>query len=595
MNLDHNINRIIDHVGGKHNILQVSHCATRIRLHLSDPNLVNEQQITQLEGIFGVHIIGKECQIIIGGDVVKYYQKILSLLGDETCIEKPKEKKTIKTFGYEFLDFISGTMTPLIPALIGCSMIKGLLILLTQFAFMDASSSTYAILNAASNGVFYFLPILVSFSAAKKLAVNPYVAACIAAALMEPSFSSLMENTGDVVLFFNLPVMMFSYASSLIPALLSTWLFSFLWKYLEGHMPSAIATVMNPAICLVVFVPLTAILFGPIAYYIGSFIGNLFNEINGISPIIAGIFIGVSMNYFVISGVHWVITAICLNEFALNGYSTLFGYWWCACISYIAIALGAIIIARNKKERSLAISCSIVAIFGGVSEPTLYSYLLRNKRYAIPMAISGGIGGALAGLLGTKATAFSMATIFTISCVEMKDSFLIAGLVFLVQIITGVIATKVFVSTSTKTIIAAPVSGDLIPLSKVHDAVFAEKTLGDGFAIIPNENKVYAPMEADIVSLYPTKHAIGLKDKENNEVLIHVGIDTVNLHGNGFHVYVAQGDHVERGQLLLEFDSEYLKKADMDLTTTVIFMKEDTIEPMKERNVSAKETVMTLS
>jgi len=359
-------------------------------------------------------------------------------------------------------------------------------------------------------------------------------------------------------------------------------------------MPSSIAGVFNPAICLAIFVPLTAILFGPIAYYIGNFVGDLFNSINGIRPIIAGIFIGVTMNYLVISGVHWVITAICLNEFALNGYSTLFGYWWCACISYIAIALGAILIAKNKKERSLAISCSVVALFGGVSEPTLYSYVLRNKKFAIPMAISGALGGALAGLLGTKATAFSMATVFTVSCVEMNGSFITSCIVFLAQIIVGVLCTKIFVGKSSSISFLSPLSGKIIPLSKVNDSVFAEKTLGNGFAIIPSNNKVYAPFDGDVVSLYPTKHAIGLKDKYNHEILIHIGIDTVNLKGEGFKLYVAQDEKVQAGQLLLEFDAQITQDKNIDLTTPIIFIGNQDIEEIKLDNATAKEVLLKI-
>ena len=572
MSIQKNVKSILQNIGGKANISQVSHCATRLRFQLKDTQIIKKENIEKLEDILGVNIVGNECQIIIGGDVIKYYPVVQSEIGEIKITSTIKSKKSIKDYGYAFLDFISGTMTPLIPALVGCSMIRGLLILITQFDWMSAESSTYAILNAASNAIFYFLPILVAFSAAKKLEVNPFIAACISAALMEPSFSGLMKNTGEIVDFFGVPVMMFSYASSLIPALMSTWLYSFLWKFLEKKMPSSIAGVFNPTICLVIFVPLTAILFGPIAYYIGNFVGDLFNSINGISPIIAGIFIGVAMNYLVISGVHWVITAICLNEFALNGYSTLFGYWWCACISYIAIALGAILVSKNKKERSLAISCSVVALFGGVSEPTLYSYLLRDKRYAIPMAISGALGGALAGLLGTKATAFSMATVFTVSCVEMNGSFVTSCIVFLAQIIVGMFCTQIFVGKSSSVSFLVPLSGKIISLSDVNDSVFAEKTLGNGFAIIPSDNKVYAPFDGEIISLYPTKHAIGLKDKNNHEVLIHVGIDTVNLNGNGFILHVSQGEKVQSGQLLLEFDIKMIEDKEIDLTTPVVFV-----------------------
>ncbi|WP_281627325.1 glucose PTS transporter subunit IIA [Traorella massiliensis] len=592
MNIKNNVEQIIENIGGKENIVSVSHCATRIRLSLKNINLAAKDKIEKLEGILGVNIVGDEFQIIIGGDVVKYYPLLLTEIGNNMKNENSK-KKTIKDYGYAFLDFISGTMTPLIPALIGASMIRGILILLTQFNLMSASSSTYLILFAASNAIFYFLPILTAFSAAKKLDVNPYIAACIAGSLMEPNFTGLLTETGNIVDFLGIPVRMFNYSSSLIPALLSTWLYSLAWKWLEKKIPTSIAGVFNPAVSLAVFVPLTAIVFGPVAYYFGQFIGDAFNTINNISPVIAGIFIGVSMNYLVITGMHWVITAICLNEFA-NGYSILFGYWWCACISYIAIALGAIFVAKNKKERSLAISCSIVAIFGGVSEPTLYSYLLRNKRYAIPMAISGALAGGLAGLLGCRATAFSMATIFTVPCVEIGGSFVTSAIVFLIAILAGIICTIIFVGKSETIDFSAPISGEVISLSEVNDSIFSSKTLGDGFAIIPNDNKIYAPCDAEIISLYPTKHALGLKDKNNNEYLIHVGIDTVYLKGEGFKVYASQGDKVKKGQLLLEFNDKLMKEKKIDMTTPIIFMHGTLSKEVKLGEIKAKTTLLTI-
>ena len=587
MNIKNNVEQIIKNIGGKDNIKGVSHCATRLRFILKDISKANKEKIEKMNGILGVNVVGKEFQVIIGGDVVKYYSEIKSEIDINKAPHDQKEKVTLKSITMGLLDFIAGTMTPLIPALIGSSMIRGILILLTQFNLMDATSSTYAILFAASNTIFYFLPIIAAFSAAKKLDVNPYIAACIAGSLMEPNFTSLMSETGNIVDFLGLPVRMFSYSASLIPALLATWLYSIAWKWLEKKVPGSIAGVLNPAICLFIFVPLTAIIFGPVAYYFGQFIGWAFNSINGLSPVIAGIFIGVTMNYLVITGMHWVITAICLTEFA-NGYSILFGYWWCACISYIAIALGAIAVAKNKKERSLAISCSVVAIFGGVSEPTLYSYLLRNKKYAIPMAISGAIAGGLAGLLGCRATAFSMATIFTVPCVEIGGSFITAAIVFLIAIVAGIVSTVIFVGRSDSVDFALPISGKIIPLSDVNDTIFSSKTLGDGFAVIPNDNKVYAPTDAEVVSLYPTKHAIGLKDKNNNEYLIHVGIDTVYLNGEGFKVYVSQKDQVKKGQLLLAFDDQLMKDKGVDLTTPIVFMNGVSVEKIDSKVMESK-------
>lgn len=581
--------KIMEYVGGKGNINSVSHCATRLRVDVKDASIVKRDKIEGINGVYGCNVIGNECQIIIGTDVADYYAEMNKMLSNIT----PSKKKN-KNIGYALLDYIAGTMTPLIPVLIGASVIRGILILLTQFNLMDGASSTYAILYAASNAIFYFLPIFASFSAAKKLDVNPFIAACISATLMEPTFTSLLTETGNIVSFMGLPVMMFSYSASLIPALLSTWIYSLLWKVLDKYVPSSISTIVNPALSLVICVPFTAIVFGPIAYYFGQFVGNAFNTINALSPIIAGIFIGVSMNYLVITGMHWVITAICIVEFSTNGFSALFGYWWCACISYIAIALGAIFVAKNKSERNLAVSCSVVAIFGGVSEPTLYSYLLRNKRYAIPMAISGAIAGGLAGLLGCKATAFSMATIFTVPCVEMGGSFLNSIWVFAVAIAAGIISTIVFVGKSKAIDFDSPMSGEIVGIENVKDATFASKVLGDGFAIIPSEGKVYAPFDCEVSSLYPTNHAIGLKDKNNNEVLIHVGLNSVDLKGEGFIAKVSQGQTVKKGDLLLEFDINLLKEKGIDITSPIVFIKKEKIDAVENKSVKANELLLKL-
>ena len=300
------------------------------------------------------------------------------------------------------------------------------------------------------------------------------------------------------------------------------------------------------------------------------------------------------MNYLVISGMHWVITALCLVEFNTIGYSTLFGYWWCACISYIAIALGAIFVAKGKKERSLAVSCSVVAVFGGVSEPTLYTYLLRNKKYAIPMAISGALAGGLAGLFGCKATAFSMATVFTLPCVEIGGSFLYAIVVFLLAIFAGIVSTILFVGKEKGFVFQSPMTGMLISIEKVNDSTFASKALGDGFAIIPEENHLYAPFDGEVISLYPTKHAIGLKDRKGDEVLIHLGIDSVHLNGEGIKLFVNQGDQVKQGELLMQFDEEIFKDNHIDQTTPIIFMNGGQLPDLEEKRVLAKEDLFIL-
>ena len=290
MNIQLSAAQIVDAVGGSDNIADVTHCATRLRFEIRDTEKIRQDELKAIDGVLGVNMAGSQCQVIIGGDVVKFYPVVTKILGtDVTAAPAPKQAKGVKGGLMAILDYIAGTMTPLIPALIGCSMIRGIIVFLAQFHILDAASSTYAILNAASNGIFTFLPILAAFSAAKKLDVNPFIAACIAAALIDPSFSGLLTETGNIVRFFGIPVAMFNYSASLIPALLSTWMYFIAWKWLQKKVPTSIAGVLNPTICLIVFVPLTAIVFGPIAYWFGEGIGLLFDTLNNLSPVIAGI------------------------------------------------------------------------------------------------------------------------------------------------------------------------------------------------------------------------------------------------------------------------------------------------------------------
>ncbi|MFQ6794557.1 MAG: glucose PTS transporter subunit IIA [Thomasclavelia sp.] len=594
MNLEERVSLIFENVGGKENIISVTHCATRLRLELIDVNKVDKTKVENIEGVIGMNIVNKQCQIIIGGDVVKYYPYVLKFLDGQDAMEvKEKEAFTLKGIGNAILEYISGTMTPLISPLIGCAMIRGLILLLEYFKLLDTASSTYCILYAISNSVFYFMPILVAISAAKKLKVNPFIAACIAGALMEPTFTGLMKNTGDIVDFIGIPVYLCNYTSQVLPALISTWLYSYLYRFLEKRVPGSVSTVVIPTFCLIIFAPLTSIIFGPLAYFFGQFIGWAFNSLWTISPIIAGIFAGVTFEYAVVTGMHWVLVALCLNDFALYGYSQMYAIWAAAAFSVHAITLGALWIAKTKKEKNDAISCLIALFVGGVVEPSLYNYLVKDKRYALPMAISGGLTGGICGMFGIQVYAFGLPNIMALPTFKLAGSWVYAAFVFVIEWIIGAVLVKFMLGRSKKMAIDSPVNGKIKKIEDMQDPVFASKTLGNGIAIIPSDNKIYSPIDGEVVSLYPTKHAIGLRNKEGLEILIHIGIDTVELKGEGFDVYVTQGDKIKKGQLLMKFDLEGLRKKGYDMTIPVIFVdKENDIELVDENQARANRKLL---
>jgi len=584
MELKEKVDIIIENIGGKNNIINVSNCATRLRFDLKDTDKVNKEEIEKLDGVVGTNLVGKQCQVIVGGDVIKYFPLVQAALRGINSTVEVKKVRSLKGMIEDLLGYIAGTMTPLIPAFIGCSMIRVILTLGTTFEFMDATSSTYVILYAMSNAVFYFLPILAAFSAAQKLNVNPYIAACISAVLMEPSFTSLMVNTGDTVSFIGLPVMMFDYASSLFPALLATWAYAKFYKFLNKKIPGSISPVVTPLLCILICAPFAMLVFGPIAYYIGTWIGNLFGGLIGISPILAGIVIGASMQFLTITGLHWVVTTIVLVQFANTGVSTILGLWWWSCLACHAIALGSLLIAKTKEERNVAISCCISMFLAGVAEPTLFTYLLRNKKYIIPVIASGAIGGAIGGFLGTEAMAFVFPAIFSLPVILTGGSWITTCVVSVIEIAIGAGLVVLLVKSKDRLAISSPINGKIIPMTSVNDAVFASESLGDGIAIVPQDNKVYAPFDAEVVALYPTKHAIGLKNADDVEILIHIGIDTVNANGEGFTTHVNIGDKVRKGELLIEFDLQLLQSKNYDMTTIILFTNSKNIDKVENLN-----------
>ena len=438
--------KILENLGGIENVTGVSQCATRLRFNLNDASLANEAALKGIKEVMGVMHAGGQYQVIIGNDVAKYYAEISKICDTN----KPNQAgtKTVAKGESRFnqaMNYISGTMSSLIPPLVGSAILKGLLSILVTLKWLDGGSSTYAILSGASNAILYFLPIIVAFSAAKKLNVNPIVAACIGGALMEPSIAGLVNNTGDIVHFIGLPVMTFSYASSLFPSLLAVWLYSYVEKWLEKKCPKDLKLMAIPFVGLVLFVPLTLIVFGPFAFYVAKGVSIAYNAIFAFSPVITGSLIGALFPFLVIFGLHWAILPICVNDFATAGFSSLYGLWLGANLAQWSLPFGVAIGTKKKEERNVAFSMIFTLLFSGITEPVMFGYVLRNKKFIIPLVTAGAIGGGLLGLFNNVSHGFAFLNLFSLPLFKANGSTLLFVVIAVVEIIIGAILTKIYV------------------------------------------------------------------------------------------------------------------------------------------------------
>ena len=576
-------NEIIAAIGGKENIGSVTHCFTRLRFVLKDRKQVNEQKLNSVEKVMGVAEANGQFQVIIGNDVKKIYQPIEQILDEKT---EQKEKKKMSFGGV--LNAIASIFTPTIPAMAGAGVIKGLLVLLTTYGMLDKASSTYQILTAASDAVFYFMPIILGYTCAKVFQCSAVICMVIGGSLIYPALVTFMAENAEIT-FIGIPVITTTYASTVIPIILASYIYSKLEKILEKYIPAIVKSVVNPMISLLIMVPATLIVFGPFGNYASEFIGMIFQKLTSFSPLIAGAFFGGMYPVLVMFGMHRALVPIGINEVSVMGSTALWAFTGPSNFSQAGASFGAFLRIKDKKMKSVALSASVTALFG-ITEPALYGVTLKYKRPMVAAVISGAIGGAIAGIGGAKAYAVAIPSILTLP-VFFGEGFIAFVLSIIVSFVLAAVMTVIGGidednQNSTKeeaqksiengtTEVYAPVSGEVINMENIADEAFASGALGQGCAIEPEEGKLYAPVSGTVESLFPTNHALGITGENGEEILLHIGIDTVNLNGKFFKAFVKQGDAVKKGDLLVEFDAEEIRKAGYKTQTMVLVTNAD--------------------
>lgn len=592
MKFEREAEEIIKLVGGKDNVVSLVHCATRLRFKLKNTSIANKAELEKMKDVLSVVNSGGQYQVVIGNRVTDYYDTITKKLGlkDNSSNEKG-EKVSIVSMIFET---ISGAFSPLIPALAGAGMVKALLTVLTSFGWMSDTTTTYAILSAAGNGVFYLLPVFLGITLAKKLGGNMFVGGAIGAALLDPSYTGLIGSEG-IVDFLGITVTPIDYASSVFPIFVSIFIYYWVDKLLKKIILKDLQLFLVPMFSLLIMVPLTVILFGPFGTTVGNVISNAVMWLIDKSNLLAGIVLGAGMPFLAVFGLHWGFTPITLQNLATTGGDPIEGAAVAAVFAQIGIALGLFLKSKKHSElRSLTGSTALTGILAGVTEPIIYGVILRYRRTIPILAIAGGIGGAICGAFGVTCNAYVFHNIFS---APVYTPFIGYVLGVGTALVLGTILSYFFglkeeeikemenenkeenLVNESKTEgveeLVSPIKGEQIKLSEVDDEVFASGAVGSGIAIIPEVGEVTSPVNGTVTTIFPTKHAIGIVSDNGTEILIHVGLNTVALDGKYYETHINSGDKVKKGQKLLSFDIDGIKNEGYSTVTPVLVTNAD--------------------
>lgn len=585
MKYDQLAKAIIESVGGEQNVSSLVHCATRLRFVLKDKAKADKLKLEKLEGVIAVKESGGQFQVVVGNTVPEVYQAIgkqTKLMEESTDTSETSEKGNI--FG-RAIDVISSIFTPLLGVMAGAGILKGLLAIATNAGWLVPTETTYIILNATADSLFYFLPILLAVTSARKFGANQFVAMTVAGALIYPTIIQL-KTEAVATTFFGIPVTMMSYTSTVIPIILAVWVMSYVEKFFNRYVHESVKNFVTPLIALVTIVPLTLIVFGPIGVTSGDLIAAFILKVLAFNPILAGAFIAGVWQILVIFGIHWGVVPIFINNIATKGYDYIKPATAPAIFAQAGASFGVMLRSKNKKLKTLAGSTGITALFG-ITEPAVYGVTLRLKRPFIAAVISAAVGGGIVGHFGSVAVASGPPGLLTLP-VFIGDSMtafygLLIGVgvsFFLSMVLTYILGfeddpiekeVEKNIRPSTEMTIPSPVSGQIVSLEKVSDSVFASGAMGKGFAVVPTEGKVIAPVSGQVTAIFASKHAIGIRSEDGMEILIHVGIDTVRLDGTHFELHVTQDQKIEPGDVLITFDMESIQAEGYDIITPVIF------------------------
>ena len=611
---------IVSNVGGVDNIIDLTHCMTRLRFKLKDDNLISNEQLAKNEEIISTTHAGGRFQVIVGNAVEEIHREIERIIGvRQQASDRSDQKKGLLN---KLTDTITKIITPTLGVLVSAGLLKGLLALLTAVGWIQNGSGTYVIINAIGDSLFYFFPIILGYTSAITFGLDKFVGMIIGASLIYPGVQQAFSS-GEVVFeflsgtpfaaqafgnFFGVAVIfpLMGYASTVIPIILINYFASKVEKFLKNKIPPIVGFAFVPFLTLLISVPIGFIIIGPIANLASSLISwstiNLFE----FSPLLTAIVVGLIYQPLVIFGLHWPLIFLAITNFTTLGFDYLWPMMFTASFAQTAAVIAVGLRTKDKKEKSMSIPATISGLMC-IIEPAIYGFTLPVKKRFAFSAIGATIGGVIITIMNAKMYTLAIGLLGFVGYVnpngDMRNLYIAVFATAVSMIITFCLVYFSFNDNKkkdkhTKSVeISSPVTGKVKPLEEVSDKTFANEVLGKSVVIVPSEGKIIAPFDCEVVSLFPSNHAIGLKDVNGIEILVHIGIDTVHLKGQYFNTFVKQGSMVKKGEKLIEFDIEKINEAGYDADTTIIFTNHNsyTYEQKDElKEASLDSTIFTV-
>lgn len=616
---------IVKNVGGKENVTGLVHCITRLRFTLRDESRANDDVLKNMEGVVTVMKSGGQYQVVIGNHVPEVFEDVMPLLNLSENTPAPEEKKSGKPLE-RAIDIVSGIFQPILGIMAACGMLKGLNTLFVALGLYTADCGGYMIINAAGDALFTFMPLFLGYTAAKKFKLKPMLGLAIGAAMCYPGIQLSALSAGAEPLytvlrgtmfespayidFFGIPVISVDYTGTIIPVVLAVWFASKCEKVFNKFIPDLVKFFFVPMLTLLVTLPVSVLFLGPVATFGSTLISEFTLAIRSFSPMLAGGIVGLTWQILVIFGMHWGFIPVYINNIMTLGYDNVMMPFFACTFATSAVVLAIFFKTKDRGLKEMAIPNFISGIFG-ITEPAIYGMLLPLKKPFVISCIAGGIGGAFYGHFNFRKFIPGGMGIFELPNMMnpdgTPDNIIIALAGIAISMVIGFVLTMIFFKDKTENkepaqkeplVVASPLKGKVVKLSDVKDEAFSSGALGKGAAICPEEGILYAPCDGTISAFFPTGHAVGLMSDTGLELLIHVGMDTVQLNGKGFHPLVQTGDAVKKGQKLLEFDMKLIEAEGYSLVTPVLVTNSDHYEEVAvtaQANTAPADVLLTIS
>ncbi|MFS7237125.1 PTS beta-glucoside transporter subunit IIABC [Carnobacterium divergens] len=599
--------KIVANVGGKENINSLTHCITRLRFKLKDESNANDDILKNMDGVVTVMKSGGQYQVVIGNHVPAVYEEVVSIAGLSGDTEEESSGGSIFN---RLIDILSGCFQPFLGALAAAGMVKGFNALLVFLKLYSNTSGTYTMLNGIGDAIFYFMPVILGYTSAKKFKLHPMVGIVIGSALCYPAvqgsaLQAVFESTAGAGAaapysllglpaydtFLGIPWVGGSYTSSVVPVIFIIAFAAQIQKLFKKIIPEVVQTFLVPFFVLLIALPIGFLVIGPIISILTDLLSSGFQGLMSFSPALYGLILGFFWQVLVIFGLHWSVVPLAIMQITQEGFSQVLTASFAASFAQTAVVAAMFFKLKDKKIKALCPPAIISGIFG-VTEPAIYGITLPKKKPFIFSMVGAAAGGLY--LMLNQVTSYTMGGLGIFGILNFINGEDASGVVngaigIVIAVVVAFILTFFFwkddvveeeieieiPKVMNKDIITSPVKGTVASLSTSKDDAFSSGALGKGVVISPENGKVVAPFDGTVMTVFPTKHAIGLISDNGMELLIHIGLDTVQLEGKYFETFVKQGDKVTRGQTLVTFDKEAIEVAGFSTEIPVIITNSD--------------------